>query len=314
MLICEIPDISGILETHFHHTRSVAELFSSPSSIKMDSVPQPPPDGDQRNIIDKLAQFVARNGPEFETMTKNKQKGNHKFQFLFGGEYYHYYMYKVNAEQAIIRQQQQQQWGTQSPQGYPGQGPPPHQSGWGPRSNPNSYGYNNPSQDQSWGNRGPALPPTPLPPQISYPPPQIGNSAPKPKPLMDIQATIHTTEKLLPASLIPPNVSVPPPNIDTKGLKASIEGLKSQQKTIQEQITQSESNLAAQQTVTLEQAKLQSDEAISKAKWEHLELLAADTGVDLEEMETVLYPIIESCTKESISGGKVWIFSKVFIL
>ena len=74
----------------------------------MDSVPQPPPDGDQRNIIDKLAQFVARNGPEFETMTKNKQKGNHKFQFLFGGEYYHYYMYKVNTEQAIMRQQQQQ--------------------------------------------------------------------------------------------------------------------------------------------------------------------------------------------------------------
>ena len=36
----------------------------------MDSVPPPPPDGDQKNIIDKLAQFVARNGPEFENMTK----------------------------------------------------------------------------------------------------------------------------------------------------------------------------------------------------------------------------------------------------
>lgn len=283
----------------------------------MDSVPQPPLDGDLKNIIDKLAQFVARNGPEFETMTKNKQKGNPKFQFLYGGEYYHYYMYKVNAEQAISRQQQQQQWGAQAPQGYPGQGPPPHQSGWGPRSNPNSYGYNNPTQDQSWGNRGPgpALPPTPMPPQISYPPPQIGNGAPsiapKPKPLMAIQATMPPTEKSLSGNLISPNVSVPPPSIDTKGLMVSIEGLKSQQKTIQEQITQSESNLAAQQTVTMEQTKLQSDEAISKAKWEHLELLSADTGVDLEEMETVIYPIIESCTKESISGGKVWIFSKV---
>lgn len=53
-----------------------------------------------RNIIDKLAQFVARNGPEFEQMTKTKQKGNPKFQFLYGGEYFNYYQYKVTTEQA----------------------------------------------------------------------------------------------------------------------------------------------------------------------------------------------------------------------
>lgn len=53
-----------------------------------------------RNIIDKLAQFVARNGPEFEQMTKNKQKDNPKFSFLFGGEYFNYYQYKVTTEQA----------------------------------------------------------------------------------------------------------------------------------------------------------------------------------------------------------------------
>lgn len=53
-----------------------------------------------RNIIDKLAQFVARNGPEFEQMTKNKQKGNPKFGFLFGGEHFNYYQYKVTTEQA----------------------------------------------------------------------------------------------------------------------------------------------------------------------------------------------------------------------
>lgn len=53
-----------------------------------------------RNIIDKLAQFVARNGPEFEQMTKNKQKDNPKFSFLFGGEHFNYYQYKVTTEQA----------------------------------------------------------------------------------------------------------------------------------------------------------------------------------------------------------------------
>ena len=58
-------------------------------------LPQPPSDQDLRNIIDKLAQFVARNGPEFEHMTKTKQTDNPKFSFLFGGEFYHYYTYKV---------------------------------------------------------------------------------------------------------------------------------------------------------------------------------------------------------------------------
>lgn len=57
-------------------------------------------DTELKNIIDKLAQFVARNGPEFEQMTKNKQKGNPKFHFLYGGEFYNYYEYKVTSEQS----------------------------------------------------------------------------------------------------------------------------------------------------------------------------------------------------------------------
>jgi hypothetical protein len=57
-------------------------------------------DTELRNIIDKLAQFVARNGPDFEQMTKNKQKDNPKFSFLFGGDYFNYYQYKVTTEQA----------------------------------------------------------------------------------------------------------------------------------------------------------------------------------------------------------------------
>ena len=53
-----------------------------------------------KNIIDKLANFVARNGPEFEHMTKQKQKDNPKFSFLFSGEYYNYYQYRVTTEQS----------------------------------------------------------------------------------------------------------------------------------------------------------------------------------------------------------------------
>ena len=51
-----------------------------------------------KNIIDKLANFVARNGPQFEEMTKQKQKDNPKFSFLFGGEFYTYYKFKVASE------------------------------------------------------------------------------------------------------------------------------------------------------------------------------------------------------------------------
>jgi len=53
-----------------------------------------------KNIIDKLANFVARNGPEFEHMTKQKQKDNPKFSFLFSGEHFNYYQFRVATEQA----------------------------------------------------------------------------------------------------------------------------------------------------------------------------------------------------------------------
>lgn len=58
-------------------------------------------DPEQRNIIDKLANFVARNGPKFEDLTKTKQKDNPRFGFLFGGDYHEYYKWKVKLESKI---------------------------------------------------------------------------------------------------------------------------------------------------------------------------------------------------------------------
>ncbi|XP_062509393.1 calcium homeostasis endoplasmic reticulum protein-like isoform X2 [Corticium candelabrum] len=69
-------------------------------------VPQPPGDQDTQNVIDKLAIFVARNGAEFEEMTKQKQAGNLKFTFLFGGEHHAYYRWKVQVERASLVQKQ----------------------------------------------------------------------------------------------------------------------------------------------------------------------------------------------------------------
>lgn len=54
----------------------------------------PPPE--VRNIVDKTASFVARNGPEFESRIRQNELGNPKFNFLNVGDPYNaYYQHKV---------------------------------------------------------------------------------------------------------------------------------------------------------------------------------------------------------------------------
>ncbi|RWS06912.1 splicing factor 3A subunit 1-like protein [Dinothrombium tinctorium] len=54
----------------------------------------PPPE--LRNIVDKTASFVARNGPEFESRIQQNEQNNSKFNFLKTGDPYHaYYQHKV---------------------------------------------------------------------------------------------------------------------------------------------------------------------------------------------------------------------------
>ena len=55
-----------------------------------------PEDPDLRTLIDGFAKFVAKNGLEFENLTKEKHKENPQFNFLFGGLYYQYYQQKLN--------------------------------------------------------------------------------------------------------------------------------------------------------------------------------------------------------------------------
>lgn len=60
------------------------------------SIPQRPRDIQLANIIDKLAEFVARNGPDFEQMTIIKKQNDSKFAFLQNGsEFHQYYQFKV---------------------------------------------------------------------------------------------------------------------------------------------------------------------------------------------------------------------------
>ncbi|ESO92859.1 hypothetical protein LOTGIDRAFT_190371 [Lottia gigantea] len=65
-----------------------------PPSKPVIGIIYPPPE--VRNIVDKTASFVARNGPEFENRIRQNEVNNPKFNFLNENDAYHaYYQHKV---------------------------------------------------------------------------------------------------------------------------------------------------------------------------------------------------------------------------
>ncbi|XP_062101060.1 uncharacterized protein LOC133806979 [Humulus lupulus] len=55
----------------------------------------PPSDPELHKRVDKLAEYAAKNGPEFEAMIREKQQDNPDYGFLFGGDGHGYYRYKL---------------------------------------------------------------------------------------------------------------------------------------------------------------------------------------------------------------------------
>lgn len=86
-----------------------------------------------------------------------------------------------------------------------------------------------------------------------------------------------------------------------------IDQLTQQQEALQEQIKQSEQNLSAQHAVLLQQQQAQVEATVVKCECDDLQREADASGVPLNELYTILQPIIDSCTKDSISTGKSWI-------
>lgn len=73
-------------------------LVPSPFIGPYDSPPHPaapPSDPELQKRIDKLVEYAAKNGPEFEAMIREKQQDNPDYSFLFGGEGHNYYRYKL---------------------------------------------------------------------------------------------------------------------------------------------------------------------------------------------------------------------------
>lgn len=90
-------------------------------------------------------------------------------------------------------------------------------------------------------------------------------------------------------------------------LQTELANLQSQQTTLQEQVRQSEQNLAAQHAALMAQQQGRVEDAVRQAQETALQNNAQSTNTDLTAFDTVLQPIIDSCTKDSISAGKAWI-------
>jgi len=99
-------------------------------------------------------------------MTKNKQRDNPKFAFLFGGEFFNYYQFRVTTEQAILKQKTVRE--QSQPMSYPatnyGQHPPEnHNIGPPPMANYNrNYQAGNFNPGSSWQQQQ-QPPPHPMP-------------------------------------------------------------------------------------------------------------------------------------------------------
>uniref|UniRef100_A0A3P9M8E0 Calcium homeostasis endoplasmic reticulum protein n=1 Tax=Oryzias latipes TaxID=8090 RepID=A0A3P9M8E0_ORYLA len=188
-------------------------------------IPNPPEDQELKNVIDKLAQFVARNGPEFEKMTMDKQKDNPKFSFLFGGEFFSYYKCKLALEQ---------------------QQHPSIQEGEDCKS---KDAFNPGAKDV-----------------VDLPPPAL-------------------------QMVVPPQI--PPPAAQP----------------IEELIQQSQWNLQQQEQHLHTLRQEQMSAAIALAMEQQNQKLLVETQLDITELDNLLQPIIDTCTKDAISAGKNWMFN-----
>lgn len=60
----------------------------------------------------------------------------------------------------------------------------------------------------------------------------------------------------------------------------------------------------------LQQQQIQIEDSIAKAQESDLKKDATDCGIDFNEFDNVLQPIINTCTKDAISAGKSWIIQR----
>lgn len=53
----------------------------------------------------------------------------------------------------------------------------------------------------------------------------------------------------------------------------------------------------------IQQQQVKINELVSKAQVETIQIMADENNINLTELDTILQPIIDTCTKDSISTG-----------
>lgn len=283
--------------------------------------PLPPVDIEQQNIIDKLAEFVARNGPEFEALTSEKQRDNPKFAFLRGGEFHEYYIFRVNEARKIWQQQystnnKSQQlscrsnWVNMNEQWDQYSGNPDHWQRYG--SMPQGHcGWVGP--DPSWYAK-PQWPPyqpgvrmhSGQPAYPYHPPPEAvdpyhhgnyNNHPPYSYP------GHHGGFPIQQFPFGPEAYRAPRPAYDYQASNCSELG--------EADIEQSEKNLAAQHESLLARQEVEIQELLDKKREENVRKIGDKLNMSWEQMNEMIQPLIEACTKENISKGKSWVVDKM---
>lgn len=129
-------------------------------------------------------------------------------------------------------------------------------------------------------------------PQVHVPPShiQMGNNT-----MIQMSNSWGPSPQPLPAAII--NAPIPP------NVSAQIESINNQRLTLLDQIRQSELNLSAQKELMQQQQDSQMDEIIAKIQTDAIAAQAEEKNIRLMEFDTILQPIMDSCTKDSISAG-----------
>ncbi|CAH9091010.1 unnamed protein product [Cuscuta europaea] len=81
----------------------IVSVQSSKQSVVV-AAPPPPSDPTVKKVADKLASFVAKNGRQFENVTRQKNPGDTPFKFLFDESCpdYKYYEYRLGEEEKAL--------------------------------------------------------------------------------------------------------------------------------------------------------------------------------------------------------------------
>lgn len=152
------------------------------------------------------------------------------------------------------------------------------------------------------GNPGPVIPGITGVPGVSGVPGPIGGPGNVGPPVGAVPGPIRNVNS--PIGGVNPGINIGGP---PGWLQNELAQLQSQQATLREQVRQSEQNLAAQHAALMAQQQGRVEEAVRQAQETSLQNNAQLTNTDLPGFDAVLQPIIESCTKDSISAGKAWI-------